>query len=88
MKKYSYAASLVWVFFLPTLYIWSALQIMVPLVQMIIFLTFITVVGSFYDVWAARHGVRDTHWIWSFNKSNTMGVWFRDLPSRSICFTH
>ena len=86
MKKYSYAASLIAVFLLPALYIWSVLEIQIPVAQMFIFIGLITVVGSFYDVWAAKHGEHDTHWLWTFNKSNTIGVQILDLPLEEYLF--
>jgi lycopene cyclase domain-containing protein len=86
MKRYSYAASLSAVFLIPALAIWYALGIRVPVVQMLIFVLLITVVGSVYDVWAARHGRHDTHWLWSFNKTNTVGIEILDLPVEEYLF--
>jgi NADH:ubiquinone oxidoreductase subunit 3 (subunit A) len=60
MKKYSYVLSLLFVFFLPTLYLWAALSIRLPAVQLVAFLVFVTIVGSVYDLWAAKHGRKDT----------------------------
>lgn len=86
MKKYSYILSLFFVFFLPTAYLWSALSIKIPPAQLMAFLGFVTIVGSVYDVWAARHGKSDTHWLWSFNGANTLGFRVLDLPVEEILF--
>ncbi len=86
MRRLTYSASLVILFLLPALFMWHALALPIPLAQLAAFLVFVTVVGAAYDVWAARHGNGDSHWLWSFNGADTLGIVILDLPVEEYLF--
>jgi hypothetical protein len=46
----------------------------------------ITIVGSLWDIWATQHGKNDPIWLWQFNKKDTLGVKFFDLPIEEYLF--
>lgn len=46
----------------------------------------ITVLGVVYDAWATKQSARDSHWFWSFNHAQTLGVRFFGLPLEEILF--
>jgi lycopene cyclase domain-containing protein len=85
MKKYYYLSSLTLVYIIPLL-IESFLVEDVNLAALVLFAFGICIIGSMWDIWATRHGTRDTVWIWQFNKQNTLGKTLFDQPVEEYLF--
>lgn len=86
MRKYYYILSLLFVFVIPTFMAAYFVLERIPLEQLSIFVISITLLGSIWDVWATRHGKRDSVWIWTFNHRDTVGVRFLDIPIEEYLF--
>jgi lycopene cyclase domain-containing protein len=86
IKRFYYLGSLFFVFLLPMLvegyFIWPQLDVQ----QLSIFVVSVTILGGIWDVWATRHGKKDTTWLWQFHKENTLGIMFFDLPIEELLF--
>jgi lycopene cyclase domain-containing protein len=54
--------------------------------HLLIFVASITVLGSLWDIWAARHGKQDAVWLWQFNFHETIGIKVFDLPIEEYLF--
>lgn len=84
--RFYYLYSLVFVFVIPVFiegfFIWPRID----KVSLYTFMIGITVVGSLWDMWATRHGKRDSVWLWQFNKKDTLGITFFDLPIEEYFF--
>ena len=58
----------------------------ISLLQLIIFVSTITVTGALWDLWATRHGKKDPFWIWAFNPKDTLGVQLLGVPIEEYFF--
>lgn len=86
MKKFYYLLSLVSVFVIPTIVAGYFLQDIVTPQKLIPFIIFITVIGSIWDIWATKHGKKDSVWLWQFNHQQTLGIKIFDLPIEEYLF--
>jgi len=39
-----------------------------------------------WNIWATRHGKKDSVWLWQFNNKDTLGIKFLDLPIEEYIF--
>lgn len=85
-RKYYYLLSLTFVFVIPTLILGYFISDRIDPLQLAIFVTSVTVLGSFYDIWATRHGKKDPVWIWTFNYKDTLGYRFLNVPLEEYLF--
>lgn len=53
---------------------------------MALFAVSITLLASVWDIWATRHGKRDSVWMWSFNSRQTLGIKLLDVPVEEYLF--
>lgn len=86
MRRFYYLASLLFVFVIPAAtegyFVWGHINKL----NLLVFAVGICVLGSIWDIWATRHGRRDRVWLWTFNRSETLGVTFFDLPIEEYVF--
>ena len=85
-KRFYYAISLFFVFVLPSIVVGLFVLPSISMGNLLIFVISITVLGSAWDIWAARHGKRDSVWLWQFNFRETIGVKVLDLPIEEYLF--
>ena len=78
--------TLTFVFVLPTTAAGLFLSNHISLKALVPFILLITIMGSLWDVWAARHGKKDRVWIWQFNDRETLGFKFFGLPVEEYLF--
>lgn len=86
MKKYYYLFTLTFVFVVPAVIAGIFLSNYISLAPLIPFIFFVTIIGSIWDVWASKHGKKDTVWIWQFNDKETLGVKIFGLPAEEYLF--
>lgn len=86
MKRFYYLSSLITVFTIPTFTIGFFLSGQVDLYNLTTFAIGITVIGATWDIWATRHGKRDSIWLWQFNHKTTLGIYLFDLPIEEYLF--
>ncbi len=86
MRRFYYLGSLVFVFLIPMLVEGYFILDQINLLQLMIFTIGITVVGSVWDIWATKHGSRDSLWLWQFNRKDTLGLFVFDLPIEEFLF--
>ncbi|MBI4067801.1 lycopene cyclase domain-containing protein [Candidatus Kaiserbacteria bacterium] len=86
LRRYYYALSLLFVFGIPAAITGYLVWDHIYLPQFLVFLGVILMLGTAYDLWAARHGKRDPVWIWTFNHKNTLGIRIYDLPIEEYIF--
>ena len=86
MKRFYYLLTMSFVFILPSLAAGWVLREEIELNQLLVFVLLVTCMGSVWDIWATRHGTRDTVWLWNFNYSATLGYTFFDLPIEEYVF--
>lgn len=84
--RFYYLLSLLLIFVFPAViagyFIWKR----IVLTDLIKFVAGITFLGSFFDIWATRHGKRDPIWLWQFNPKDTLGIQIFDLPIEEYLF--
>lgn len=85
-KRFHYLFSLLSVFVIPTFVAAYFLADVVLLEELIPFVILVTIIGSIWDVWAARHGARDNVWLWQFHSAQTLGIRVLDLPIEEYLF--
>lgn len=86
MKRFYYLLSLLFVFVIPaTIQAYFVLD-RILIINLIIFIVWITIIGIIWDIWATRHGKRDPIWMWQFNSSETLGIKIFDLPIEEYIF--
>jgi lycopene cyclase domain-containing protein len=78
--------SLIFVFLLPALLVGYFVINRIPLVNLLTFIIGITLLGGIWDVWATKHGRRDTIWLCQFNFKNTLGIKLFNLPIEEFLF--
>lgn len=86
MRRFYYLQSLILVFCIPSIIAGYFLSGTFSFQQLAVFVLVVTLVGSIWDVWAARHGPKDTVWLWQFHHSQTLGITFLDLPIEEYLF--
>ncbi len=86
MKKYSYLASLLFIFCIPASIAAYILRDNLSFQQLVVYVAIVTIVGSLWDIWATRHGRRDRMWLWQFNGQQTLGIKLLDLPVEEYLF--
>ncbi len=86
LRNFYYLFSLCFVFVIPALvqayFVWSR----VSLANLVVFVVIMTIMGGLWDIWATRHGKRDKVWLWTFNRKDTLGITFFDLPIEEYLF--
>ena len=86
LRRFYYIGSLFFVFVLPMFvqgyFVWPEINGG----QLFIFVVSVTIMGALWDVWATRHGKKDTTWLWQFHRGNTLGITFLDLPIEEFIF--
>lgn len=86
MKRFFYLAVLILVFAIPAtiaaLYVseFTSLSGLVP------FVIGATIFGAVLDIWATRHGKRDTVWLWQFHSAQTLGIKVFGVPVEEYLF--
>jgi len=85
-SRYYYILSLTFVFVIPSIVAGMFVRKSIPLVNFIIFVFLITVLGAVWNIWATRHGKKDSVWLWQFNNKDTLGIKFLDLPIEEYIF--
>lgn len=85
-KRLYYSASLFFVFVLPSVVVGYFVLPGLSISNLLIFIASITILGSIWDIWAARHGKRDPIWLWQFNFRETIGIKIFDLPIEEYLF--
>ncbi|MEK7194067.1 MAG: hypothetical protein AAB660_00055 [Patescibacteria group bacterium] len=59
-SRFYYLLSLVLVFVVPTIvagiFVWQS----IPITNFLVFVVLITILGAVWDIWATRHGKKDT----------------------------
>lgn len=86
MGKLTYFWSLSIVFIIPSLIMGYFVVPTIQLPLLTAFVISVTSMGGIYDVWATRHGPRDTVWLWSFSKKHTIGIRLFDVPIEEFLF--
>ena len=86
MRRFHYILSLAFVFVIPTLIAGYFEKDYVSITVLIPFVTFVTFIGSAWDIWATRHGNRDRVWLWQFNSLQTLGFTLLGLPVEEYLF--
>lgn len=86
VARFSYLLSLLVVFVLPSMLVGYFVWDRIELSTFLIFVLSVTVLGTMWDLWAARHGRRDALWIWEFNVKDTLGLRLFDLPIEEYLF--
>ncbi len=86
MRKFYYISSLVFVFLIPVLVESYFILVRIDLFQLITFVMGITIIGSMWDIWATKHGQKDSVWLWQFNHKDTLGLFIFDLPIEEFLF--
>jgi lycopene cyclase domain-containing protein len=86
MKRFYYLLSLLFVFIIPTSIQAYFVLDRIPIINLVVFITAITFLGSIWDIWATRHGRRDPIWLWQFNYRETLGIKIFDLPIEEYLF--
>ncbi len=85
-SKFYYLLSLIFVFVIPMivagLFVWQSIVWQ----HFLIFVVLITILGAIWDIWATRHGKKDTVWLWQFNIKDTLGIKVFDLPIEEYLF--
>lgn len=85
-RKHYYLLSLLFVFVIPTMIAGYFVSDRISRDELLVFVLSITLLGSFWDIWATRHGKGDPVWIWTFNRKDTLGIRFFDLPIEEYLF--
>lgn len=85
-RKFYYILSLLFVFIIPALIEGYFVFDQIPKEQFIIFIIGLTILGSIWDVFATKHGKRDSVWLWQFNINDTIGIKIFDLPIEEFIF--
>lgn len=86
MKKFYYLGTLVFVFLIPSIAVGFFLADFISFKALLPFVVLLTITGTILDVWATRHGNKDRVWLWQFNRNNTLGQKFLDLPVEEYLF--
>lgn len=86
MKKFNYLITLTTVFVLPTIAAGFFLSEFISLKTLAPFIFTVTIIGSIWDVWAARLGKHDRVWLWQFNSRNTIRIKLLGLPIEEYLF--
>jgi lycopene cyclase domain-containing protein len=86
MKRYSYLITLILVFSIPAAIAGFFVSQLTPLSALIPFVIGVTVVGTFLDIWATRHGKKDTSWLWQFHAAQTLGINLFGVPIEEYLF--
>lgn len=86
MQRFAYIVSLAGIFVAPSFYAFSIVESQIDLMHVGLFLVSITILGFVWDVWATRHGKKDSLWLWQFNHQNTIGIKVFDLPIEEVLF--
>ena len=84
--RYYYASSLLFVFIIPSVVAGFFIRDQLLLPNLVVFVLVILLLGSIWDVWATRHGKRDSVWLWQFNDNDTLGYKFLGLPIEEYSF--
>ncbi|MDD4988944.1 MAG: lycopene cyclase domain-containing protein [Candidatus Pacebacteria bacterium] len=84
--KFHYILSLFFVFIVPLFFEGHFIYQQIDTYNLIAFIVGITIIGSLWDIWATKHGVKDSIWIWQFNKKDIIGITFFDLPIEEYLF--
>lgn len=85
MRRFYYIFSLIFIFTIPAI----VESFFIPPINFSNLTTFalgITFIGSAWDIWATKHGKGDRVWLWQFNKKDTLGLTFFDLPIEEYLF--
>lgn len=85
-SRYYYLLSLLLVFIIPAGIAAYFVLDRVPVSNLLTFVGGITILGSIWDIWAARHGKKDPIWLWQFNFKDTLGYKLFDLPIEEYVF--
>ena len=86
MKKYYYLLTLIFVFCIPTIVAGFYLSNFISLKNLIPFVLCVSVIGSIWDIWAAKHGKKDRVWLWQFNRRQTLGYTLLGIPLEEYLF--
>jgi lycopene cyclase domain-containing protein len=86
MKRFYYLISLVFFLGIPGAIQGYLVWHQIPILNFLVFIFFISAVGSVWDVWATRHGKKDTVWLWQFHKNNTLGFTIFGMPVEEYLF--
>lgn len=86
MQRFNYVLSLFFVFGIPDVCSWLYIKNHVDLDALTPFVLLITIIGSIWDLWATRHGIKDRVWLWNFNHNDTLGIRIFDLPIEEYFF--
>ena len=86
MKKYYYLLSLLFIFTIPAGILGYFLIGKINLANLIGFILGIAILGSIWDIWATKHGKKDSVWLWQFNFKDTLGIHYFGLPVEEYLF--
>lgn len=86
MKRFYYLGLLVFVFALPAAVAGVYLSGQISLGTLVPFVIGVTVFGTALDIWATRHGRRDSVWLWQFHSRQTLGIKLFDVPIEEYLF--
>lgn len=85
-RKLYYLLSLIFIFALPVIGAGIAMRSYISWTSLIIFILTIVFLGSIWDIWATRHGKRDSVWLWQFNFRDNLGIKIFGLPIEEYLF--
>ena len=86
MKKYYYLLSLLFIFVIPTIIAGFYIKNINFIKDLIPFVILVTIIGSIWDIWATKHGRKDSAWLWQFNSRQTLGIKIVGLPIEEYLF--
>ncbi|WKZ27371.1 MAG: lycopene cyclase domain-containing protein [Candidatus Paceibacterota bacterium] len=85
-KKFYYLLTLLFAFGIPAFIEGYLLIDRINVVNLVSFVFGILLLGSIWDIWATRHGRKDSGWLWQFNFNETLGIKFLGLPIEEYMF--
>lgn len=85
-KRSYYVLSQVFFFIVPITFEFYFIYKQISYINLAIFVVIITILGSIWDIQAARHDKKDSIWLWQFNHENTLGIKFFNLPIEEYIF--